>query len=236
MVTNSRETITIVIPARGGSKRIPGKNKRLFNGRPMVQWPVLSSCEVPGITRVVVSTDDKEIAAISAEAGASEVLKRPADLASDTAATAPVIRHAIDHLGLASEETVVCLYPTAAIPPSLIRGALELASAWPELFVVSVGRHASPLERALQLSEDGKMSAISHEFLGSRTQDLAVRYYDAGKLYVASASVWKSSETMMSSPFIPFFVPRWASVDIDDPEDWEIAEALHRVFALGGGK
>ena len=224
---------TVIIPARGGSKRIPGKNRRLFNGLPMVEWPVRSSCAAKGINRVVVSTDDEEIAAISKAAGADEVIMRPARLASDTAATAPVVRHAIDCLGLSDDSSVVCIYPTAAITAPLIEEALGLGTAWPDLFVVSVGQHPSPLERALKLDADGKMSAVSNKFLGSRTQDLPNHFYDAGKIYVASASLWKSRETMMSSPFVPFFVPRWASVDIDNPEDWDIAEALHRAFVLG---
>jgi len=224
---------TVIIPARGGSKRIPGKNRRRFNGLPMVEWPIRSSRDAQSVNEVVVSTDDDEIARISKDAGVHEVIMRPRDLATDTAATAPVIRHAIDYLELADESIVVCVYPTAAITTSLVEQAVELSSERPESFVVSVGQHSSPLQRALELNADGSMSAVSPEFLGSRTQDLPNHFYDAGKIYVAPASLWRSSETMMSAPFTPFFLPRWASVDIDNPEDWEIAEALHRVFVLG---
>jgi N-acylneuraminate cytidylyltransferase len=75
--------------------------------------------------------------------------------------------------------------------------------------------------------------AVAHpEHLLSRTQDLPVRYFDAGKFYIAPASLWKLQETMMSAPFVPYFLSEWATVDIDEPEDWALAEALHRAVVL----
>ena len=221
----------VVIPARGGSVRIPRKNIGLFNGRPVISWAIDSCQHDSTIDVVAVSTDDEEIAEVSLSSGASTI-KRPADLASHEAGTAPVIKHAIDDLGVDDDTLVMCLYPTATLTPHLVSEALELAREHPDTFVVSVGRHRSPHERSLQRLEGDLMSLASPDHLLTRTQDLPQRYFDAGKLYVARASVWKARETMMEKPFVPFHLPDWAAVDIDEPDDWPVAEALHRVFVL----
>jgi pseudaminic acid cytidylyltransferase len=226
------KNVVAIIPARGGSSRIPRKNAKEFNGRPMMAWPVATCSALDAISQIVVSTDDAELAQIAHESGATSVIDRPKDLATDTAGTAPVIKHAIDELGLEDDTLVMCLYPTATLTPALIEQALELALHHPDTFVVTVGRHRSPHERSLQQVDGELMSLASTDHLLTRTQDLPQRYFDAGKLYVARASVWKTRETMMEVPFVPFHLPDWAAVDIDEPDDWAVAEALHRVFVL----
>jgi len=224
--------VVAIIPARGGSTRIPCKNAKDFNGRPMISWPLEACKAIDRISHRVVSTDDEELARIARDSGATLVIARPAELATDTAGTAPVIKHAIDELGVDDDTLVMCLYPTATLTPHLVSEALELAREHPDKFVVSVGRHRSPHERSLERLEGDLMSLASTDHLLTRTQDLPQRYFDAGKLYVARASVWKARETMMDKPFVPFYLPDWAAVDIDEPDDWPIAEALHRVFVL----
>ena len=224
--------VVAIIPARGGSTRIPRKNARDFNGRPMISWPLEACKALAEISHIVVSTDDQALARIARDLGATRVIDRPAELATDTAGTAPVIKHAIDELGVDDDTLVMCLYPTATLTLHLISEALELAREHPDRFVVSVGRHRSPHERSLQRLDGDLMSLASTNHLLTRTQDLPQRYFDAGKLYVARASVWKARETMMEKPFVPFYLPDWAAVDIDEPDDWPVAEALHRVFVL----
>ena len=226
------EDIVAIIPARGGSTRIPRKNSRGFNGRPMISWPLEACKALAEISHIVVSTDDEALARIARDLGATRVIDRPAELATDTAGTAPVIKHAIDELGVDDDTLVMCLYPTATLTPHLISEVLGLAREHPDRFVVSVGRHRSPHERSLQRLDGDLMSLASTNHLLTRTQDLPQRYFDAGKLYVARASVWKARETMMEKPFVPFHLPDWAAVDIDEPDDWAVAEALHRVFVL----
>lgn len=221
-----------VIPARGGSTRIPRKNIADFNGSPMIAWAIQAALSSGRCDRVVVSTDDTDIADVARDHGAEVPFMRPVDLASDIAGTAPVIRHALEELTLGDDTTVVCLYPTAAIPGSILSKALDTAVEHPQQFLISVGRHRSPLERALVSTSEGALRIQAPAHLLTRTQDLPVRYFDAGKFYVAPASLWRSHETMMASPFQPFFLPEWASVDIDEPEDWPVAEALHRAFVL----
>jgi N-acylneuraminate cytidylyltransferase len=220
-----------IIPARGGSTRIPRKNIKEFNGRPILEWPVTACLSVEGISQVVVSTEDEGIGGVARSVGAT-VVERPEHLATNTAGTAPVIAHAIDELGLEDTTIVLCLYPTATLTATQLSEVLGLAAARPESFVVTVGRHRSPWERSLHWVSDGLMSLASPDHLLTRTQDLPQRFFDAGKVYAASASLWRQRETMMEHPFVPFFLPEWATVDIDEPEDWPVAEALHRVFVL----
>jgi pseudaminic acid cytidylyltransferase len=226
--------VIAVIPARGGSTRIPRKNVTDFNGRPMISWAIEAALGTHGLTRVVVSTDDDEIADVARLYGAEVPFLRPADLADNHAGTAPVIRHAIEQLSLAGDTRVMCIYPTATLTSEIFADALAVAQGAGDKFVISVGRHRSPMERALVLGDNGVMALEDPEHLLTRTQDLPSRYFDAGKFYVATAALWRESTTMMASAFVPYFVPDWASVDIDEPEDLPVAQALHRSFVLGG--
>lgn len=226
--------VVAVIPARSGSKRIPGKNTREFNGRPMIAWPIVACQDSESVARIIVSTDSPEIANIARELGAETPFLRPEELSNDTAGTAPVIRHAIESLGLDDKVGVLCVYPTAAIQPLFIDDAVTLLdkSGMANRFLVSVGRHRSPLDRALGPTEDGLLQLLNPKALLSRTQDLPQAYFDAGKFYLASAGTWMEHETMMAHPFVPFLMPDWASVDIDEEGDWVIAETLHRAFSV----
>jgi pseudaminic acid cytidylyltransferase len=180
----------------------------------------------------VVSTDDADIARIASEHGAEVPFTRPSELANEVAGTAPVVRHALEELAVSDGDTVVCLYPTAALPGSLLAEGLGLAITNQGRFVVSVGRHRSPLERALRETAEGTAELVTPEHLLTRTQDLPVHFFDAGKFYIASAGLWRGQETMMSKPFTPFLLPDWASVDIDEPDDWPVAQALHKAFVV----
>lgn len=222
----------IIIPARGGSKRIPRKNVKIFNGAPIIHWAISAAIEVVQAPNVIVSTEDTEVAAVATAAGAHAPFIRPLDLADDHVGTAPVIVHALDTMAVADDTLVMCLYPTAVLSPALVTQALLAGRDHADDFVVSLGRHRSPLERAVGRIPDGKMGLLDQRALLSRTQDLPQRFFDAGKLYVARAAVWRSRSTMMSKPFVPFFLPDWASIDIDEPSDWLVAEAMHRVFVL----
>ena len=224
--------VTVIIPARGGSQRIPRKNIRSFNGKPIIQWPIQAALSLSGNPTVVVSTDDPEIAEIARLAGAEVPFMRPSELADAHAGTAPVIRHAIEELDVPDTTIVVCLYPTSTLPAQLVQEGSEKAHHTVDRFVVAVGRHRSPLGRALRIVDDGLMELADSHNLLVRTQDLPVHYFDAGKFYGATARVWKEASTMMARPFVPFYLPAWASIDIDEPDDWPVAEALHRAFVM----
>jgi N-acylneuraminate cytidylyltransferase len=224
--------MTVIIPARGGSSRIPGKNIRDFNGRPMIQWPITAALGSHGVDTVVVSTDSEDIALIARHAGASVPFMRPSHLADAHAGTAPVVVHALEEMAIADDAIVACVYPTAPVTPAIIDEAIALSITHPEDFVITVGRHRSPWERSLTQDDAGMMMLENTVALHTRTQDLPQRYFDAGKIYVGRAHTWRGRDTPMAAAFVPLLVPDWASVDMDEPEDWAIAEALHRAFVL----
>ncbi|MFT6973284.1 MAG: pseudaminic acid cytidylyltransferase [Pontimonas sp.] len=223
---------TVIIPARGGSSRIPGKNIRDFNSHPMIHWPITAALGSRGVDSVVVSTDSEEIAGIARQAGASVPFMRPSRLADAHAGTAPVVVHALEEMAIADDAMVACVYPTAAVTAAIIDEAIALSVSHPEDFVITVGRHRSPWERSLTQDATGMMALENAVALHARTQDLPQRFFDAGKIYVAHAHTWRERDTMMAAAFVPLLVPDWASVDMDEPEDWPIAEALHRAFVL----
>jgi len=198
----------------------------------MVHWPITAALGSRGVDTVVVSTDSEDIAVIARRAGALVPFIRPAHLANAHAGTSPTVVHALDEMAIADDAMVACVYPTAPLTPTIIDEAIALSVSHPEDFVISVGRHRSPWERSLTQDSAGKMMLESSVALHERTQDLPQRFFDAGKIYVAPAHTWRERDTMMAAAFVPLLVPGWASVDMDEPEDWAIAEALHRAFVL----
>lgn len=197
----------------------------------MIEWPIAAALASGVFTRVIVSTEDDEIAETAKQAGAEIPFLRPNSLGGDEVGAAKVVRHAIQTLCLAPDVAVMNLYPTSPLTSNLLRSAVEGFGKDSGRFLISVGRYRTPVERALSLS-GGLMSHQQKSSMHTRSQDLPESYFDAGKFHIATASVWQRTETMMANPFVPFLLPAWATVDIDEPEDWLIAEALHKVFVL----
>jgi pseudaminic acid cytidylyltransferase len=221
-----------VIPARGGSKRIPRKNIRRFAGVPMIAHAIAAARDSGLFARIVVSTDDDEIAEVAREYGAEVPFRRPAELAGDHAATAPVVAHAIQACGAPGEsaDPVCCLYPCVPLlRPEDLTQALALLEGSGADFCFPVVAFASPVQRALRRAPDGRMSPIdaTHEF--SRTQDLEPAYHDAGQFYWGRASAWLAGRRVHSGG-IGHPMPAWRVVDIDTPEDWARAELIHRAL------
>ncbi|NLS11061.1 pseudaminic acid cytidylyltransferase [Nesterenkonia sp. MY13] len=225
-----------VLPARGGSKRIPRKNVLDFHGLPMIAWSIRAALESEVFSRVVVSTDDPEISGIAVEYGAEVPFKRPADLAGDFAGTVPVIAHAVEELVLSSDETVCCLYATAPFvkPEDLRRGHGEFLSA-PECdYAFSVTTFAFPIQRALRVRPDGRMEPIFPEHELARSQDLEEAWHDAGQFYFGQAKTWLEQRPIFSSNPLPIALPRHRVQDIDTPEDWLRAELLFTQLGENG--
>jgi pseudaminic acid cytidylyltransferase len=218
-----------VIPARGGSKRIPGKNIRDFAGRPMIEWSIETARESGLFDRVVVSTDDADIRKIAEAAGAEVPFHRPEELADDMIATRPVIVHAIRALGEGWEnraDLVCCLYPTAPFTTKAhLDEAHDLLRGDPSArCVVPVLPMPRTLWRAFRIM-DGGLSRIFDEYAGARSQDLPPIYQDAGQFYFARTSAWVDHESSMMAGAIPLILAPGTAVDIDTPEDWDLAEA-----------
>lgn len=225
-----------LLMARGGSKRVPGKNVRLFAGRPMLVWPLLAMRGSGMFDKIVVSTDNDEILRIAVGEGAEAPFVRPPDLADDQTATMAVVRHAAEFFAKRGESfsAICCAYGTSAfLTPEHVRQAYALL---PEAdMVMAAVRFEHPVQRGFTVTDN--VPAFPAAML-SRTQDLTPHYHDTGLLY------WLRWEAVLSGALADYtgarvkvlIVPADSVRDIDDPEDWEIAEALFRVRRDRGGK
>lgn len=220
-----------VIPARGGSKRIPHKNIREFCGKPMIAWSIETARASGCFDQIIVSTDSEEIADVARQWGAEVPFMRPAELADDFAGTTPVIAHALhwfqdqgQHL-----KAVCCLYATApfAKPDDIWHGLELLTTTSADQFVFTATAYASPIQRALRLDQ---ASGFAHmwqpEQFRKRSQDLEPAYHDAGQFYWGRPHAWMHSENLFEGSK-PLLLPRWQVQDIDTEDDWFFAELLY---------
>ena len=226
-----------VLPARGGSKRIPRKNIRDFCGKPMVAWPIAAAQQSGLFDRIVVSTDDAEIADVARGAGAEVPFVRPAELADDHTGTIEVIEHATRWAQEQGEQVsaVCCLYPTAPMisPVDLSDGFQTLdAGGWD--FVLTATDYAAPIFRAFRQTESGGLEMYYPEHFTTRSQDLPRALHDAGQFYWGRPEAWLSAKTLFGPLSAPLLIPRWRVQDIDTPEDWHRAEALFRALCETG--
>lgn len=225
-----------VIPARGGSKRIPRKNIRAFAGKPMIGYAIEAARATGVFDRIVVSTDDAEIGEIAEAFGADVPFVRPQELADDHTPTVPVIAHAIqtcDVLGWRATE-VCCIYPAVPLIAAgdLVRAlrALEEGSA---AYLFPVAPFPSAIQRALRRLPDGAAQPFFPQYVETRTQDLEPAYYDAGQFYWGRRSAWLDGLNIHAHG-ATVVLAEDRVVDIDTPEDWARAEALFRVLSQGG--
>ena len=221
-----------VIPARGGSKRIPRKNIRAFGGKPMIAYAIAAARASELFDEVIVSTDDDEIAAVAAAHGATVPFRRPAELADDQTTTVPVIAHAAQWFverGRAPA-AVCCIYPCVPLLRAEdLRGAYEMFSERGAEYVYPVVQfHSSPW-RGMRRPENGPMQFVHPEYELTRTQDLEKMYFDAGQFYWGKASAWCAGLRMHSSGH-GYVVEGHRVVDIDTPEDWKRAELIARAL------
>lgn len=217
-----------IIPARGGSKRIPRKNVREFYGRPMIAWPISAAALSGLFDRILVSTEDQEIADIARHAGAEVPFARPTDLAGDHSVTTEVVRHA---LAWAVAEgwpvtAACCIYATAAFisADDLIAARKVLSSEYD--YVFPAVRYGHPPQRGFIDDGDGSPEFLQPEHRATRTQDLPPVFHDAGQFYWGTCDAWLEQRPFFgrSTRFIE--LPQWRAWDIDRPEDWTIAEQL----------
>nr|WP_242697449.1 pseudaminic acid cytidylyltransferase [Bordetella petrii] len=222
-----------VIPARGGSKRIPRKNVREFCGKPMLAWSIEAALDSGCFDAVVVSTDDPEIASVAQANGATAPFLRPAELSDDHTGTIPVVRHAVQWFRDQGEsvEQVCCLYATAPFvrAQDLQRGLQVLRETGAD-YAFSVTSYAFPIQRALRLSGDGRVGMFSPEHFTTRSQDLEEAFHDAGQFYWGQADAWLQGKVIFSPAAAAVLLPRHRVQDIDTPEDWTRAEWLFRAM------
>ncbi len=226
-----------VIPARGGSKRIPGKNIRPFQGRPMIAWSIGEARASGLFDRIVVSTDDPAIAAVARAEGAEVPFLRSPELADDQAGVTEVVQDAIRRLADAGEQIdLVCLiYATAPLLRAEdLRAGHDLLRTGAADYVLSVTSFPAPVERALVI-DGGHLIMMNQANLFVRSQDLREAYHDAGQFCWGTAQAWLSERRAMRVSTLPVILPRHRVQDIDTPEDWERAEAMARDLKRPGG-
>ncbi|MBF7144576.1 MULTISPECIES: pseudaminic acid cytidylyltransferase [Pseudomonas] len=227
-------TTVAIIPARGGSKRIPGKNLRLFNGVPMMAWSIRAAQRAGCFDRIVVSTDDPALAELALAEGAEVPFQRPAALADDHTGTLPVIAHA---LGALPEVTLACcLYATAPLVQAhYLNEGLRLLQAHPEKsYAFSVCSFSFPVQRALVLNEEGALDALYPQHRYTRSQDLPAAFQDAGQFYWGRRDAWLRGDTLFSPCSLPVKLPRYLVQDIDTEEDWRRAEFMYQALKAAG--
>ena len=220
-----------VIPARGGSKRIPRKNIKSFCGKPMIAWSIEVAQSSGLFDHVIVSTDDPEIADVAKKYGASVPFMRPEELSNDFAETTPVIAHAthwaIDH-GI-DVSAVCCIYATAPFihVDDIQRGWNDLNSGdW--AFAFTVTDFAAPIFRSFKQTDDGGIEMFFPEYFSTRSQDLPEALHDAGQFYWGRPEAWLENKRVFDPHSKPVIIPRWRVQDIDTPDDWFRAELIYK--------
>lgn len=226
-----------IIPARGGSKRIPRKNIKPFCGKPMIAWSIEAALESGCFDRVIVSTDDAEIAEVARQYGAEVPFMRPLELSDDHTGTIPVIRHAIETINSQGRavEQACCLYATAPfIRAEDLRRGLEMLQGSGSDYAFSVTSYAFPIQRAIRLTPEGRVEMFNPEHFSTRSQDLEEAYHDAGQFYWGRADAWLQGKMIFSPASLPVMLPRHRVQDIDTPEDWVRAEWLFKAMQAQG--
>ena len=222
-----------MIPARGGSKRIPRKNIKAFNGKPIIAYSIEAALKSNCFDQVIVSTDDDEIVEVARKYGAQVPFVRPDELSNDYVGTIPVIKHAIEWMEDNENpvENVCCLYATAPLIQSKI-----ISKAYQQLkdsnadYCFSVTSFAFPIQRAIKIVQGDKVDMFYPEYFNTRSQDLEEAHHDAGQFYWGKAQAFKNELPLFSEVSTPYVLPRYLVQDIDTMEDWIRAEAMYKVL------
>lgn len=228
-----------IIPARGGSKRIPRKNIKLFCGKPMIAWTIEAALQSRCFDKIVVSTDDPEIAEIAWHAGAEVPFQRPQSLSDDHTGTIPVIQHAIDWY-LQREQAisqVCCIYATAPfLRPSDLRTGQANLAVQQAGYVFAATSFPFPIQRAFSLNENGQIAMFHPEHFNTRSQDLEDAYHDAGQFYWGTPEAWLAGNPIFGSNSSTVLLPRHRVQDIDTLEDWQRAEWMFKAMQAEAGQ
>lgn len=227
-----------IIPARGGSKRIPRKNIRPFAGKPIIAYSILAAAETGLFDRIIVSTDDEEIAGVAKFYGADVPFLRPKSLADDFTGTNAVVKHAIQWCisqGI-PVEYACCIYATAPfVNARYLQEGYTKLSASDKSFAFSVTSFSFPVQRALRITNEGCVEALYPEYIFSRSQELEEACHDAGQFYWGKANAFLNDEILFSTISLPIFLPRHLVQDIDTLEDWRRAELMFSALLMEKG-
>ena len=220
-----------VIPARGGSKRILRKNIKIFNGKPLIHWTISNLISYEIFDEIIVSTDDKEIADLCKVFNIRVLGNRPANLSDDSTSILPVIKYVLnDDLKVVdSKDHVICIYPSAVLlEKSDLMGAKELFMKTKDKFIIAATEYSHPIQRSFRIDQDKGLIPSNPGFIQQRTQDLESYFHDAGQFVWGDKRLWNSSNSILENA-AAIAIPNSRIQDIDTPEDWKIAEIMHRI-------
>ena len=230
-----------IIPARGGSKRIPRKNIRPFCGKPIIAYSIEAAQQTGLFNEVVVSTDDEEVANVARQCGASVPFMRPARISDDVTGVMAVVAHALRELekeGKCPSE-VCMIYATAPLmrPEDIVAGYEKFqvcVEAGAADFVFSAATFTAPVFRAFGVQADGTAKMFWPEHYQKNSQDLPEAYHDAAQFcWGRRAAFLEEDAIVFSERSMPLLIPRYRVADIDIPEDWRHAELLYRALQAG---
>lgn len=218
-----------VIPARGGSKRVPRKNIKFFMGKPMIAWSIEAAQASGLFNHIIVSTDDLEIAEVALRYGAEVPFMRPESLSDDFAGTSPVVAHAVQwalEQGL-EVKGACCIYATAPfIQLADLKLGLELFNSGNWDYVFSATDYATPIFRAFKQMPAGGLEMFFPENINMRSQDFPTALHDAAQFYWGKPLAWLENRRIFDANSSSVLIPRWRVQDIDTLEDWHHAEML----------
>jgi pseudaminic acid cytidylyltransferase len=221
-----------IIPARGGSKRIPRKNIKDFHGKPLIAYSIETAINSNLFEKVIVSTDDEEIAEIAKEYGAETPFIRPPQLSDDFTATGDVVNHTVNFLQENGEsyDYICTIYATAPMLQIkyLIEGYEKLSQSDAHM-AFSVTSMPFPIQRTFKITSENRCQMFTPEYFSSRSQDLEEAYQDAGQFYWENTSN-KFTDIPFGKDSIPIIIPRYLVQDIDTLEDWERAKILYSLI------
>lgn len=221
-----------IITARGGSKRIPRKNIKEFNGKPIMAYSIEAAAGSGVFDKVMVSTEDEEIAEIAKLYGAEVPFYRSEQTAGDFATTTDVLNEVIAEYEKRGEkfDIIACIYPTAPfITPARLKEAVEQLKKSDADSLIPVVRFSFPPQRAMEI-QDGLLVFRQPEYMNSRSQDLTPHYHDVGQFYVFKTEAFKVNQRIMAGKILPMELPETEVQDIDNPVDWQLAELKYKLI------
>ncbi len=228
----NQKKVLAIIPARGGSKGLPGKNSRLLHGMPLVAWPIKAALNAHWVDRVVVTTDDASIAAIAKEYGADVPFLRPAQMAGDSSPSSEAILHALDFCTAQDGEYnyIVILEPTSPLTESSdIDKAIEALAASDGLSIVGASKvGSSHPDFCVTIGDNQRLKPFNRDGFGSpqRRQDVEELYFFDGSLYISDVNKYRETATFYHESTLPYIVPAWKSLEIDTLLDFLMVETV----------
>jgi pseudaminic acid cytidylyltransferase len=230
--------ITAIIPARGGSTRIPEKNIKLFEGKPVIAYTIEAARKTEIFDKIIVSTDSEKIAEIARRYGAETPFIRPSELGENKVSVAKVVYHAIEWLQNKGNnvEWACCLVACAPlIKPEFIVDGYNLLIKQPDLdAVISMAKYPHSVFRAFKKNDNGTLNLIYPEHEFSNSNDLPHAYHDAAQFYWLNVKKFMKTKSILNGKILPITIPQGFVVDIDTPDDWEKAEILYEVCRKKG--